>query len=166
MSWFWSSSGKKDDDKLLNQSSDVYSDLDVDPELKAFARESNTIKSTSTKSQAPVLGDPKSKKEPELKDELSELVHNVKSRKSQVNAAAVFNCALAEYEVNQCFTTGSWWDKSKLCDVQKAAFWKCLEGNKKALYILGYGEAGNTPAQNEKLLETADDLVRVKQADC
>lgn len=146
---------------------DVYAGLD--PELRAFARADVKADSTSTGAatespspvsmqDAPLIAAAQSP-EPELKDELEEMILKTKSRKAQVNAGALFNCALAEFELNQCFLTGSWWDKSQLCEVQKGAFWGCLEGNKKALNILGYGEASNSKAQNQALLEKADELV-------
>ncbi|CCG82801.1 Putative uncharacterized protein [Taphrina deformans PYCC 5710] len=164
MSWFWSSSSSSDGETKkhggTSSKGDVYADLD--PELQAFAR-------ASTKEQADVpvqsgsdrqvpLNSASSTDEQSLGEELSRVISSSKSRKAQINAGAMFNCAIAEYELNECFTSGSWWDKSKLCEPQKNAFWDCLESNKKALKILGYAETGNTDAQNVKILEVADDL--------
>lgn len=162
MSWFWSKSETKPDEfRNVNDLSDVYSDLDVDANVKAFARGDG--EAPSPPQQVPkdlsAVAPPTVSEESNFRDEMDGIVKQVKTRKQKVNAGAMFNCALAEFELSQCFTNGSWWDKSKLCESQKSAFWSCLEGNKKALNILGYEEAGNTEEQNEKLLSMADDLV-------
>lgn len=164
MSWFWSSSGTRSDGSSKRETKEVDVYADLSPELQAFVsgstenspRSSETIDNSRTKilEQRNALAP-----QPELKDSLSDAVAQGKTRKSQINAGAMFNCALAEYELNECFNTGSWWDKSKLCEMQKGAFWKCLESNRKALTVLGYGEPGNSAAQNEILLGAADDLV-------
>lgn len=162
MSWFWSSSsstsaGPKAADGRKN---DIYSDLD--PEYQAIARgEHVDMKSRPQDPSSHQSGDSKQtvSSNQSLPQKLDLAIADSKTRKAQINGGAMFNCALAEYELNRCFTTGSWWDKAKLCEVEKGAFWECLESNKKALRILGYGENGNSTAQNEKILGIADELV-------
>lgn len=150
MTWFWSgdtSSGSSQPDAAPKK--DVYANLD--PKLQAFARKEldtpDTVK-TDTAS------------EPQYSSGNVDTARlNMKSRKSFINAGARFNCAIAEAELNECFTNGSWWDKAKLCELQKSTFWDCLEGNKKVLADIGYGEASNTEAENQTLLGRADDIV-------
>lgn len=162
MVWFWSNESPTE--KAPNGAAgqkDIYADLD--PELRAFAKSQSTNDREiprQDQSESSGLDDARSSSSeipyPEQVDQARLLS---KSRKTVVNAAAMFNCAIAEHELSQCFTTGSWWDKAKLCETQKAAFWDCLEGNKKALTILGYGESTNSDALNETLRDKADDLV-------
>lgn len=161
MSWLWGSR-KEERENVLSEKSDVYADLD--PELKAFARDRAApsdvpITHESPASTASVSQPGTVAKEPELSDELQTAINHTKTRKAQINSGAMFNCAEAQYELKRCFTEGSWWDKSKLCEMQKGIFWDCLEANRKALTVLGYGEFGNTQEYDQQLLETADDLV-------
>jgi hypothetical protein len=142
MSWFWSS------DKPAESNESVYEGLDAD--LKDFAQ---------GKSPAAIPEDAQTAAsiQASRNDAVDLYKQSSKSRKSFVNAGAVFNCAVAEYDLNECFRTGSWWDKAKLCELQKKTFWDCLNGNKQMLIANGYGEYGNTEAQNEALLADADD---------
>lgn len=165
MSWLWGSSEPEKGNVLLEKN-DVYADLD--PELKAFAKE------RAGSSDIPIAHDDplssaalpqaqfrKENKEPDLSEELQNVINDTKTRKAQINNGAMFNCAEAQYELKRCFSDGSWWDKSKLCELQKGIFWDCLEANRKALTILGYGESGNSKEYDQQLLETADDLVKL-----
>ncbi|ORY86185.1 hypothetical protein BCR37DRAFT_390985 [Protomyces lactucae-debilis] len=142
MSWFWSSSS------AAESTSNVYDGLDAD--LKDFAQGKTP---NAGKADAHTASGPR----PTLGDTVDLVKQSTKARRSLVNAGAVFNCALAESELNECFRSGSWWDKAKLCEIQKKAFWECLSINKQELMNNGYGQYGNGEEKNAALLEQADE---------
>ena len=144
MTWFWSDNTKVGKDNK----DDFYAG--IRPDLREFAHEQTGSPSKSSTSQV---------KEEIQQQNIDEIRIMSKNRKAVINSAAMFNCAVAEAELNQCFKSGSWWDKAKLCEVQKGAFWSCLEGNKKLLQELGYGEVNNTADEDERLMDKADELV-------
>ncbi|KAG0226060.1 hypothetical protein BGW41_004409 [Actinomortierella wolfii] len=81
-----------------------------------------------------------------------------KEQKQAIHKGALDNCADLNLELTDCLMgrSGSWWDRASMCMRQKERFSKCLRINKEILMEREYGKEGNTPKQDQEILDYAD----------
>ncbi|KAF9186106.1 hypothetical protein BGZ51_002231 [Haplosporangium sp. Z 767] len=83
-------------------------------------------------------------------------------QKQAIHTAALGNCADLNMELSDCLTgrAGTWWDRATMCMKAKERLGKCCQLNKEFLQEKGFASEGNTPAQDQAILDYADDATQ------
>ncbi|KAI9797085.1 MAG: hypothetical protein M1835_002073 [Candelina submexicana] len=92
-------------------------------------------------------------------DKLLDILQGYKERKAQVGRAALENCALEHWEVNDCFRNGGWKARMTMCRAENKQLERCYMMQARFLKALGYLSTFERPAElDEKIQMHADTL--------
>ncbi|KAI9702365.1 MAG: hypothetical protein M1836_000844 [Candelina mexicana] len=92
-------------------------------------------------------------------DKLLDILQGYKERKAQTGRAALENCALEQWEVNDCFRNGGWKTRMTMCRAENKQLERCYMMQAKFLKALGYLSTFDRPAElDEKIQMHADTL--------
>lgn len=71
-------------------------------------------------------------------EKISDVLEGYKYRKAEIGRAALENCALEQWEVNECFTNGGVKARLTMCRTENKSLERCVEMQQKFLKALGY----------------------------
>ncbi|KAG0260684.1 hypothetical protein BG011_001691 [Mortierella polycephala] len=83
-------------------------------------------------------------------------------QKQAIHSAAMDNCTELNMELTDCLLgrAGTWWDRASMCMKAKERFGKCCRLNTEFLQEKGFAREGNTPEQDQAILDYADDATQ------
>ncbi|OAF58786.1 hypothetical protein VC83_06066 [Pseudogymnoascus destructans] len=120
MGWFW---GATADDK--NSSADPLRNLDPNN------RYAHLWKTYTPQSAIEAASKSDSEK-------IADVLEGYKYRKAEIGRAALENCALEQWEVNECFSNGGVKARLTMCRTENKSLERCVEMQQKFLKALGY----------------------------
>ncbi|RFU26402.1 hypothetical protein B7463_g9929, partial [Scytalidium lignicola] len=92
-------------------------------------------------------------------EKIDDVLEGYKYRKAEIGRAALENCALEQWEVNECFRTGSISSRLTLCREENRSLDRCFTMQSKFLKALGYLSTLDRPAEvDEQIQMHADTL--------
>ncbi|KAI9843939.1 MAG: hypothetical protein M1837_005980 [Sclerophora amabilis] len=92
-------------------------------------------------------------------EKLLDVLEGYKYRKAEIGRAALENCALEQWAVNDCFQSGSWSSIMTLCRAENRSLERCYLMQAKFLKALGYLSTFDRPPEvDEKIQMHADKL--------
>lgn len=92
-------------------------------------------------------------------EKIADVLEGYKYRKAEIGRAALENCALEQWEVNECFTNGSVASRLTLCRTENRSLERCVEMQQKFLKALGYlSTFDRLPEVDERIQMHADTL--------
>jgi hypothetical protein len=68
-------------------------------------------------------------------EKIDDILQGYKERKAQIGRAALENCALEQWDVNECFRSGSWAGKLTMCRAENKKFERCYMVQAVCLHI-------------------------------
>lgn len=71
-------------------------------------------------------------------EKISDVLEGYKYRKAEIGRAALENCALEQWEVNECFSNGGVKARLTMCRTENKSLERCVEMQQKFLKALGY----------------------------
>jgi hypothetical protein len=71
-------------------------------------------------------------------EKIADVLEGYKYRKAEIGRAALENCALEQWEVNECFTNGGVRSRLTMCRTESRSLERCVEMQQKFLKALGY----------------------------
>lgn len=92
-------------------------------------------------------------------EKLLDVLNAYKERKASIGNAALENCALQQWEVNDCFRTGTWGQRMKMCRDESRALDRCYEMNSRFLKALGYLSTWDRPSEVEEQIQMHADAL-------
>lgn len=69
-------------------------------------------------------------------EKIDDVLEGYKYRKAEIGRAALENCALEQWEVNECFRSGSWGSRATLCRKENKELERCY--NMQAVCLKAY----------------------------
>ncbi|KAL2074264.1 hypothetical protein VTL71DRAFT_8042 [Oculimacula yallundae] len=92
-------------------------------------------------------------------EKINDVLEGYKYRKYEIGKAALENCAMEQWEVNDCFKNGSWGARFTLCRKENRCFERCYTMQAKFLKALGYLSTFERPSEvDEQIQMHADTL--------
>ncbi|KAI9833882.1 MAG: hypothetical protein M1819_003391 [Sarea resinae] len=92
-------------------------------------------------------------------DKLMDVLEGYKNRKAEIGRAALENCALEQWAVNDCFRNGGWRSRVALCRTENREMERCFLMQSKFLKALGYlSTYDRSPDTDEAIQMHADTL--------
>ncbi|KAI9816011.1 MAG: hypothetical protein M1827_002003 [Pycnora praestabilis] len=92
-------------------------------------------------------------------DKLLDVLEGYKHRKAEIGRAALENCAIEQWEVNDCFRNGGWKARATMCRAENKELERCYMMQSKFLKALGYlSTFDRPPAVDEQIQMHADTL--------
>ncbi|KAH8816539.1 hypothetical protein F5884DRAFT_776589 [Xylogone sp. PMI_703] len=92
-------------------------------------------------------------------EKIDDILEGYKYRKAEIGRAALENCALEQWEVNECFRSGSWASRMTLCREENRSLERCFTMQSKFLKALGYLSTLDRPPEvDERIQMHADTL--------
>ncbi|KAH0559804.1 hypothetical protein GP486_003680 [Trichoglossum hirsutum] len=92
-------------------------------------------------------------------DRLLDILESHKLRKAEIGRAALENCALEQWSVNDCFRNGSWASRMTMCRKENRELQRCYTMQSKFLKALGYlSNFDRAPEVDEQIQMHADKL--------
>lgn len=92
-------------------------------------------------------------------EKLLDVLNGYRERKSQIGVAAITNCALEQWEVNDCFRNGGLSARLTMCRAENKKFERCYMMQSRFLRALGYLSTYDRPADvDEEIQMHADTL--------
>ncbi|KAI9767103.1 MAG: hypothetical protein M1840_005892 [Geoglossum simile] len=92
-------------------------------------------------------------------DKLLDVLESHKYRKAEIGRAALENCAFEQWEVNDCFRSGSWVSRMTMCRKENHKLDRCYTMQAKFLKALGYlSNFERAPEVDEQIQMHADKL--------
>ncbi|KAF2402760.1 hypothetical protein EJ06DRAFT_527735 [Trichodelitschia bisporula] len=86
-------------------------------------------------------------------DKLRDLVDLYEDRKKQIGRTALENCSLEMLEQQDCFTNGTWLDRTNMCRDKTRAFGRCYDMQIKFLKALGFLSVVGRPEEEEEKIQ-------------
>lgn len=71
-------------------------------------------------------------------EKIADVLEGYKYRKAEIGRAALENCALEQWEVNECFSNGGVKARLTMCRTENKSLERCVEMQQKFLKALGY----------------------------
>jgi len=71
-------------------------------------------------------------------EKIADVLEGYKYRKAAIGRAALENCALEQWEVNECFSSGGVKSRLTMCRAESRSLERCVEMQQKFLKALGY----------------------------
>ncbi|KAG0645581.1 hypothetical protein D0Z07_8647 [Hyphodiscus hymeniophilus] len=92
-------------------------------------------------------------------EKINDVLEGYKYRKAEIGRAALENCALEQWDVNECFRSVSWSRTLNLCRAENKKFERCYLMQSKFLKALGYLSTLDRPQEvDEQIQMHADSL--------
>ncbi|TAQ89683.1 hypothetical protein B7494_g1989 [Chlorociboria aeruginascens] len=92
-------------------------------------------------------------------EKIIDVLEGYKYRKAEIGRAALENCAMEQWDVNECFRSGSWASRMTMCRKENQELSRCYNMQAKFLKALGYLSTFDRPADvDEKIQMHADTL--------
>ncbi|KAI9878012.1 MAG: hypothetical protein M1830_002170 [Pleopsidium flavum] len=92
-------------------------------------------------------------------EKLVDVLEGYKFRKAEIGRAALENCALEQWAVNDCFRNGGWSSRMSMCRAENRQLERCYLMQAKFLKALGYLATFDRPPEvDEKIQMHADTL--------
>ncbi|KAL3418539.1 autophagy protein [Phlyctema vagabunda] len=92
-------------------------------------------------------------------EKVTDVIDAYKFRKAQIGMAALENCAIEQWEVNECFQRGGWAAKMTMCGAENRKMDRCYTLQGKFLRALGFLSSFDRPPEvDEKIQMHADTL--------
>ncbi|KAF7894435.1 uncharacterized protein EAF01_009886 [Botrytis porri] len=92
-------------------------------------------------------------------EKIQDVIEGYKYRKAEIGRAALENCALEQWDVNECFRSGGWQARLTMCRQQNRKLERCYTMQGKFLKALGYlSTYDRPPAVDEQIQMHADTL--------
>ncbi|KAF7958984.1 hypothetical protein EAE96_002504 [Botrytis aclada] len=92
-------------------------------------------------------------------EKIQDVIEGYKYRKAEIGRAALENCALEQWDVNECFRSGGWQARLTMCREQNRKLERCYTMQGKFLKALGYlSTYDRPPAVDEQIQMHADTL--------
>ncbi|KUJ09720.1 uncharacterized protein LY89DRAFT_597623 [Mollisia scopiformis] len=92
-------------------------------------------------------------------EKINDVLDGYKHRKAEIGRAALENCALEQWQVNECFRTGGWTSRLTLCRAENRELERCYMMQGKFLKALGYLSTFDRPPEvDEQIQMHADTL--------
>ncbi|TEY78364.1 hypothetical protein BOTCAL_0049g00040 [Botryotinia calthae] len=92
-------------------------------------------------------------------EKIQDVIEGYKYRKAEIGRAALENCALEQWDVNECFRSGGWQARLTMCREENRKLERCYTMQGKFLKALGYlSTYDRPPAVDEQIQLHADTL--------
>ncbi|TGO22496.1 hypothetical protein BPAE_0165g00110 [Botrytis paeoniae] len=92
-------------------------------------------------------------------EKIQDVIDGYKYRKAEIGRAALENCALEQWDVNECFRSGGWQARLTMCREENRKLERCYTMQGKFLKALGYlSTYDRPPAVDEQIQMHADTL--------
>ncbi|KAF5878149.1 putative autophagy protein [Botrytis fragariae] len=92
-------------------------------------------------------------------EKIQDVIDGYKYRKAEIGRAALENCALEQWDVNECFRSGGWQARLTMCREENRKLERCYTMQGKFLKALGYlSTYDRPPAVDEQIQLHADTL--------
>ncbi|KAF7906600.1 hypothetical protein EAF00_000879 [Botryotinia globosa] len=92
-------------------------------------------------------------------EKIQDVIEGYKYRKAEIGRAALENCALEQWDVNECFRSGGWQARLTMCREENRKLERCYTMQGKFLKALGYlSTYDRPPAVDEQIQMHADTL--------
>ncbi|KAH7360238.1 hypothetical protein BKA65DRAFT_181044 [Rhexocercosporidium sp. MPI-PUGE-AT-0058] len=92
-------------------------------------------------------------------EKIDDVLEGYKYRKAEIGRAALENCALEQWEVNDCFRNGGWTSRLTMCKDENRELQRCYTMQGKFLKALGYLSTFDRPPEvDEQIQMHADTL--------
>ncbi|EKD14462.1 hypothetical protein MBM_07183 [Drepanopeziza brunnea f. sp. 'multigermtubi' MB_m1] len=92
-------------------------------------------------------------------EKIDDVLQGYKDRKAGIGRAALENCAMEQWEVNDCFSNGSWKSRLTMCSAETRRMERCYMMQGKFLKALGYLSTFDRPPEvDEQIQMHADTL--------
>ncbi|KAH6720352.1 hypothetical protein BKA61DRAFT_233461 [Leptodontidium sp. MPI-SDFR-AT-0119] len=92
-------------------------------------------------------------------EKIDDVLEGYKYRKAEIGRAALENCALEQWEVNDCFRNGGWASRLTMCKDENRELQRCYNMQGKFLKALGYLSTFDRPPEvDEQIQMHADTL--------
>ncbi|KAB8302137.1 hypothetical protein EYC80_005585 [Monilinia laxa] len=92
-------------------------------------------------------------------EKIQDVIEGYKYRKAEIGRAALENCALEQWDVNECFRSGGWQARLTMCREENRKLERCYTMQGKFLKALGYLSTYDRPAEvDEQIQMHADTL--------
>ncbi|KAI9743637.1 MAG: hypothetical protein M1818_002953 [Claussenomyces sp. TS43310] len=91
-------------------------------------------------------------------EKINDVLEGYKYRKAEIGRAALENCALEQWDVNECFRSGGWASRMTMCRAENKKLERCYIMQANFLKALGYLSSFNQPETDEKIQMHADTL--------
>ncbi|KAE9367277.1 hypothetical protein N431DRAFT_350717 [Stipitochalara longipes BDJ] len=92
-------------------------------------------------------------------EKINDVLEGYKYRKAEIGRAALENCALEQWQVNECFRNGGWASRLTMCRTENRELERCYLMQSKFLKALGYLSTFDRPPElDEKIQMHADTL--------
>ncbi|PVH84715.1 hypothetical protein DL98DRAFT_410542 [Cadophora sp. DSE1049] len=92
-------------------------------------------------------------------EKIDDVLEGYKYRKAEIGRAALENCALEQWEVNDCFRNGGWASRLTMCRKENRELERCYTMQGKFLKALGYLSTFDRPPEvDEQIQMHADTL--------
>ncbi|KAK0101351.1 hypothetical protein ONS95_006526 [Cadophora gregata] len=92
-------------------------------------------------------------------EKIDDVLEGYKYRKAEIGRAALENCALEQWEVNDCFRNGGWASRLTMCRKENRDLERCYTMQGKFLKALGYLSTFDRPPEvDEQIQMHADTL--------
>jgi len=92
-------------------------------------------------------------------EKINDVLEGYKTRKAEIGRAALENCALEQWQVNECFRSGDWTSRMTMCRKENKELERCYMMQAKFLKALGYLSTFDRPSEvDERIQMHADTL--------
>ncbi|ESZ97440.1 hypothetical protein SBOR_2129 [Sclerotinia borealis F-4128] len=92
-------------------------------------------------------------------EKIQDVIDGYKYRKAEIGRAALENCALEQWDVNECFRSGGWQARLTMCRTENRKLERCYTMQGKFLKALGYlSTYDRLPEVDEQIQMHADTL--------
>ncbi|PMD50924.1 uncharacterized protein K444DRAFT_544942 [Hyaloscypha bicolor E] len=92
-------------------------------------------------------------------EKINDVLEGYKYRKAEIGRAALENCALEQWQVNECFRNGGWASRLTMCRTENRELERCYLMQSKFLKALGYLSTFDRPPElDERIQMHADSL--------
>ncbi|CAG8534263.1 4553_t:CDS:2 [Ambispora gerdemannii] len=106
--------------------------------------------------------------QPELDDKDKEIRYaqelaagrEITEQKKAISQGALLNCADLDWELRECFTRGTFWQRLTMCHEPRETFWKCVTRQKELLKELNYYAPSKSDQENQEILDKADSIAQ------
>jgi len=92
-------------------------------------------------------------------EKINDVLEGYRARKAEIGRAALENCALEQWQVNECFRSGDWTSRMTMCRKENKELERCYMMQAKFLKALGYLSTFDRPSEvDERIQMHADTL--------
>ncbi|MCJ1245209.1 hypothetical protein MMC30_002410 [Trapelia coarctata] len=92
-------------------------------------------------------------------EKLLDVLEGFKERKAQIGRAAVENCVMEQWAINDCYNNGGWKSRMTMCRAENREFERCYNMQSRFLKALGYlSNYDRPPEVDEQIQMHADTL--------